>query len=162
MEEYLMLTNTLNSEELIILTEYVTNYRDISRMISSALKSYIYKEELEIYFVPEIILNIASVLKNTNIIDELEDPLNIILIIRFNLIYLFDSCILPMPQVDLSVLDFVITSSLNLLATDIIHSQQIVDEVKAELKPEINSDVKYEDETCYTCSFLQCCNDSIS
>jgi hypothetical protein len=134
MEVYLEhIQDTLTSHEITILTDYVKNYEYVSQIITVAINNIKKGEPLDLHFIPEMISIVLNIFKNTQIINEFKDPENIILLIRFNLIYMIESKIIPMPDFEVFVFESIINSSLDLLSTNILPIEKEVETICSQL-----------------------------
>lgn len=134
MEVYLeKIQSTLKPEQMTVIKDYITNYEYISQIITTAINNIKKGETFDLHFIPEMISIVLNIFKNTQIINEFKDPENIILLIRFNLIYMIESKIIPMPDFEVFVFESVINSSLDLLSTNILPIEKEVETICSQL-----------------------------
>lgn len=124
METYLeQISPTLTKQETQVIKDYVSYYQNITCMITMTITNVLNKNnksQIDIHSIPQIILNIAQIFNSAQLQNEYKDPKNIILLIKFNLIYLLESKTIPMPEIEVEILEQIINSSLDLLSTNII------------------------------------------
>lgn len=133
MEKYLEKVKYLfTSEQNTVLTNYVKKYEPVSVIITTTLNNIIGGHVVDLHFVPEVVLCVTNILKNADLMKEYKNPQDMLLLIKFNVHYLIDTNIIPMPNIDVYLLESVVDSCLDLLSANIGWVEKKVEALETE------------------------------
>jgi len=120
MENYFEKVKDLfTSEQNTVLANYVKKYEPVSVIITTTLNNIIEGHVVDLHFVPEVVLCVTNILKNADLMKEYKNPQDMLLLIKFNVHYLIYTNIIPMPNIDVYLLESVVDSCLDLLSANI-------------------------------------------
>jgi hypothetical protein len=117
------LSITLNNDEIIYLQTLLANNPEVFNKISENIKKIAADNKLDLHDIPQIILLISN-LFNTNLIKHILVNIDIINIIQFTIDILLESGLLSFPELELTIINYVIISSLTLLRMNIKYNKK--------------------------------------
>ena len=77
-------------------------------------------DNFDIHEIPKLIFLVANVVKTISIKNDMVKPENIITLIKISLDTILESDILPLPDIDKSIIEYIINHSLDLLSMNIL------------------------------------------
>ena len=113
----------LNNDEIIYLQTLLAENPEIFSKIYENIKNIMADGKLDLHDIPQIILLISNSL-NSNLIKHILVNVDIINIIQFIIDTLLESALLPFPDFELTIIKYVIDSSLTLLRTNIKYDER--------------------------------------
>lgn len=113
----------LNNDEIIYLQTLLAKNPEVFSKISENINNIMADGKLDLHDIPQIILLISNSI-NANLIKHILVNVDIINIIQFTINTLLESELLPFPDFELTIIKYVIDSSLTLLRTNIKYGKK--------------------------------------
>ena len=107
-------TYTLSPEQIIIVNRFVSEHSEIFGTMSDKIRK-IDNGRIDYHNIPQIISIIVKILHNKSTTTELENPKNIIEIIKFILDTVLESDVFLIPDLEEKIIKNIVDSSLKLL-----------------------------------------------
>lgn len=104
----------LNENEIDFLKELIMNHPETFQEINENLNSILADKKIDIQDIPQIILLISNAYHSISI-NNIFENVDIINVIQYTIDSMIDSGIIPLPQIELTIIKQVIDSSIKLL-----------------------------------------------
>jgi len=108
----------LNDDEIKYIEELVYEYPEIFDKIGKNINDIMEDKEIGIHDFPQIIC-IISTIYNSNLIHEMMEKVDIINIVQYTIDSILDCGIIPLSEIELSIVKQIIDSSISLLRMNI-------------------------------------------
>jgi len=115
---------SLNPNEIRYIKKMVDDHPEIFDKISIQINDLIQEKILGIHDLPQIIIIISNVY-NSNIISEIRYKVDIINVVQYTIDSILDCDLIPLPEIEESIIKKIVDSSINLLRMNIKKEEEI-------------------------------------
>ena len=105
---------SLNENEIKYIDELVDEYPEVFEKISNSINDIMQEKDIDIHDFPQIVYIISTVY-NSNLIDKMMEKVDIINIVQYTIDSILDCKIIPLSEIELSIIKQIVDSSINLL-----------------------------------------------
>jgi hypothetical protein len=116
----------LNNDEIMFIKNILSKHSEILDKIDNEINNIITDEKIDLHDIPQIVLVISDIY-TSHIVENYIENIGLLNIIKFTIDSIIDSNMLPLPNIEISIIKKIIDSSISLLQfnVNIIEKEKI-------------------------------------